>query len=200
MGKKRLKRKLNKHDKVIDQVSNGSENQVKNFVYILGSILLVVGVLYFILSLTMKEPKEVIDNTPTVEEKMQDDKILGQDLLKQDSSDYVVFYVNGDEGLDELDRYYDAFVSGKTQLPVFVVDLNESVNSRYLVDDSELVEKYGKFAAEAVEYEKDPKKLKEVEVYNFPTVIRVTDGKINGYHENESIFDVLGLNEENQQF
>ncbi len=198
MGKKSLKRKLNKSGKAVEQIKdvNTSENEVKSFVYILCSVLVFIGVGYFILTLTMKE-EEVIDNTPTIQERMQSDKILGQDVLGQQPGEYVVFYVNGDEGLDQLDRYYDAFVTGRTQLPVYVVDMQESVNATYLVDDTEVVEKYGDFAPEVIEYNKDPEKLDEIEVYNFPTVIHVKDASISGYYEGDMIFDVLGLNEQN---
>lgn len=198
MGRKKLQKKLSKNNNTTEVVKESSDNSLKNFVYILAAVLAVTGALFLTLYTFMDEPVPPAKPV-TVQEKLQSDKILAQDTLSQNNDNYVVYYVNGEEGLDGLDRYYKALASGKAQLPVYVVDMQEAINASHLVDDSEEVEKYGERRAPAViKYNKDPKNVEDIEVYNFPTVIHVSEKAIAGYYEKDEIFKALGINDQTQ--
>ncbi len=196
MGRKELKKKLSKKVELIGEDKSLEDNPLKSFIYIVGTMLVVVGVGFFILKVVMSDDN--ID-VPTIEEMVQEDKILAQDTTKQVSSEYVVFYVSDDQGLEQLSRYYDLLNSNRATLPAYVVDMQEAINAKHLVDDSDEVAKYGDLAPNVIEYNKEPETDEDIEVYNFPTVIHVSAGEIVGYYENDEVFEKLGLNEETGQ-
>lgn len=196
MGRKELKKKLSKKVELIGEDKSLEDNPLKSFIYIVGTMLVVVGVGFFILKFVMSDDNIDI---PTIEELVQEDKILAQDTTKQVSSEYVVFYVSDDQGLDQLSRYYDLLNSNRATLPAYVVDMQEAINAKHLVDDSDEVAKYGDLAPNVIEYNKEPETDEDIEVYNFPTVIHVSAGEIVGYYENDEVFEKLGLNEETGQ-
>lgn len=190
MGRKELRKRLNKepketisHDK-LDQ-HHEDTNLHKTGIIILVIMVLVFGVTYGITRALMNDPKEDVVEDKDVERNYS--YILAQDFFDRPTSNYVVFFVNGEEGMSQLDDYHDAFVSGQILPAYYIVNMAEQVNSSYLVDDTEIKELQGDSGVP--EYNKKPTGPKNLEIYNFPTVVHVNGGKVEGYYENDEFYE-----------
>ncbi len=195
MGKKQIKKRLKEKELEENVTSKPERSEAKKFGITLGFVLGIFGITLLILNIFMDEVEELIDNetgTP-VEERVSNNRILAQDTFDQKAEEYVVFYVNGEEGLDELTNYYSSLDLGVATGPLYIVDMAEAINGTHLVDDSAEVEDHGKYASSYVEYNKEPTKSSEVEVYNFPTVMHIQSGELLGYYEGSEFYEPLGV-------
>ncbi|MFV0498797.1 MAG: hypothetical protein ACK5NF_02030 [Bacilli bacterium] len=189
MGRKKIKKHLIDTQEELNIKESRSDDLLKRFIKIL---MITIGcslAVFLILNTFMKEDSE------EKETKYTDDlgygKILAQDVFDKPESDYVVFFINGEEGTDEVNDYYESLSLGVVSSKIYVVDMAEKINSKYLVDDSEAVKKYG--ANANVEYSKAPASLEELEIYKYPTVIRIVDGQFSAFYEGDEFYDALGV-------
>lgn len=192
MGRKNIRKNL--VDKTInDKVETGasSDNVMNVFIKTLVGVLAVIGVVYFVLNTFMEKEEDVNVDPVDYTEELGYSKILAQDTFNKPEDDYVVFFMNGEEGKDEVNNYFASLAQGTLAPKIYVVDMAEQVNSHYLFDNSEAEEKYGRYAT--ADYNKTPSNIDELEVYNFPTVIRVTGGQFVAYYEGDEFYDALGI-------
>ncbi len=174
----------------------GTENKqddfLKQFGKTLAGVLAILLIIFAVLNTFMDNDTEedIVEDIDYTEE-LGYNKILAQDAFDKSDEEYVVFFINGEEGKDEVNDYFKSLSEGVFAPKVYVVDMAESVNSKYLVDDSELKEKYGDNAT--VEYEKEPSKIEELEVYNFPTILHITDGEFTAFYEGDAFYEAFGI-------
>ncbi len=199
MGKRKIKKQNKNHlnEKTIDnKVAGNSEGSMNTFWKIAVGVIAVLTMVFFVLDAFMNDDDEAVEE-PAFTENLGYSKILAQDTFDKPENDYVVFFINGEEGEEEVNEYYSALQLGTATKKMYVVDMSEQVNSSYLVDDTEEREKYGDYAK--IEYNKSPKNVGELEIYNFPTVINVIDGSASGYFEGDQFYDGLGVPNPDQQ-
>lgn len=196
MGKKKIKKNLAK--KTINNnvgANEGSASFLKKFGITLGSVLVIMSLIFVILNTFMEKPEEEtpIDYT----ENLGYNKILAQDTFDMPSEEYVVFFINGEEGKDEVNEYYTALSEGKASTKLYVVDMAEEMNATHRVDDTKHLEQYGDF--KEVEYNKEPTSSSEVEIYEYPTVIHISGGQMLGYYVGDEFYEPFGLENPNAQ-
>ncbi|MFV0425350.1 MAG: hypothetical protein ACK5K7_07350 [Bacilli bacterium] len=195
MGRKKIKKNFSNNTINNDVKHNSNQDDtLKNFIKILVGVSAILGVIFLVLNTFMDEDttdSEAVDYTNN----LGYSKILAQDTFNKPEDDYVVFFINGEEGKDEVNSYFEALSTGSVTRKVYVVDMAEQINSSYLVDDSEEVDKYGDFAT--VEYNKTPASADDLEVYNFPTVIHVTSGSLTAFYEGDEFYEPLGVTNPN---
>lgn len=196
MSRKKIKKNFANKTINTDVSDNSKQDDfLKQFGKTLVGVLAVLVLIFAVLNTFMdKEEDEVVEDVDYTED-LGYNKILAQDTFSKSDEDYVVFFINGDEGKDEVNAYFKSLADGVMAPKIYVVDMGESVNSKYLVDDTELREKYGDNAV--VEYEKEPSKIEELEIYNFPTVLHITKGKFNAYYEGNEFYEPLGITDPN---
>lgn len=194
MGRKKIKKNF-ANKTINEKITNSNENDtMKNFGKVLVGVLVVFVMVFLVLNTFMDDPKKddaVVDYT----DNLGYNKILAQDTFNKKDSDYVVFFINGEEGKDEVNAYFQALEGGSALPKIYVVDMAESVNAKYLVDDTEEVDKYGTYAT--VEYDKEPASINELQIYEFPTVIRVSNGNFQAYYEGDEFYEPLGITNPN---
>lgn len=196
MGKKTLKKKLEKN--TLDNsvtINEGASDGAKKFGITLISVLVIFSLIFVVLNkfIEKKEDEKPVDYT----EKLGYSKIMAQDTFDMPLDEYVVFFINGDEGKDEVNAYFQALSEGKVSKKVYVVDMAEKVNSSHIADDSEHVEKYGEYSQFV--YNKVPTNSSEVQIYEYPTVIDISSGMLAGFYVGDEFYEPLGLENPNAQ-
>lgn len=185
MAKKTIKlndkvNKKNKKGMNIDKYETDEAKEVKRFVIILFSIIIVVLGVYLVTRLVNKNK-----NTDKEEEitagKIDYDKVsVGTMLGKSDSEYYVIIY----DGTISEAVYYSALVTTymnkEKSLPVYYCDLNNKFNKDY-------------YAGKDKQSNPDAKTTAEF-AFGDLTLIKVKNGKVDKYIESlDTIKDELGL-------
>lgn len=196
MGKRKIKKNLeNKSTVDISKQETTSENMYKSFFIIIAAIIVIFGGTYGLMAIFMEDEQDDITETEEYDylSNIGYENILAQDSFDQKDDDYVVIFVNGEEGKTEANRYFGAkSMDFESKIPpAYIVTMNEKVNKKYMFDNSEEEEKYGIYASS--NYNKEPKSVKDLEINEFPTMIRITKGKFAGYYEGDEFYEEFDI-------
>lgn len=123
--------------KKVNSYSSDSDEMMR-MVKMLGIVLLILGAFYLIFAIGSGE---ISFGSKKKEVEIQNVEILaGNSFGRSDSSYYVLFF---DFDLDDSFKYSDIYSIYKNNYggtPMYVVDLSKKFNSKYVVEDSSLVD------------------------------------------------------------
>lgn len=132
----KVKTKKSKKGINIDKYETDEAREVKKFIIILFSIIILVLAVYGITKIINKD-KKTFEETSVTKGEIDYDKVsVGTMLNKLDKEYYVIVY----DGEASEAVYYSALVTSymnkKNSLPVYFCDLGNSLNKKYYVGDS----------------------------------------------------------------
>lgn len=185
MAKKtvKLNDKVNKKNKKgmnIDKYETDESKEVKRFIIILFSIIIVALGVYFVTRLIDKNKDTDKEDEITAGEINYDKVSVGTMLGKSDSEYYVIIY----DGTISEAVYYSAvmttYMNKEKSLPVYYCDLNNKFNKEY-------------YAGRDKASNPDAKATNEF-MFGDLTLIKVKNGKVDKYIESlDTIKEELGL-------
>lgn len=159
-NKKTKKQKLNYSNKFYDQ-----DNEALKIVKILVGIILFL-VIFYLLAMIMTGEIKFGNKAKTEEETViQYDEILaGQSLNRMDDEYYVLYYNFSEKLSSTYVAYRDAYTQALKGIPMYMVDLENGFNTKYLLKEGE----------EKVEL---PEEIDQLKVKN-PTILKIKDHKV----------------------
>ena len=172
---KKDKKKLN-----IDKIESDESKEVKRFIIILLSIIVVVLAVYGITRLIKKDKDDDTAREVTAGEIDYDKVSVGTLFNRADNEYYVIVY----DGEDANAIYYSAlmnkYMNKENSIKVFFCDLSNELNKKYYVGD---------------EKDSNPKATKTSELaLKDLTLIKIKNGKIVKYLESlDTIKTELGI-------
>lgn len=165
------KKKKEKKVKKSSTSDSGFDSEITRIVTLVGVILLIFCVFYWITVLITNKDKakDNENDTPTEASISYDRIVLGRSFSMSDSSYYVLFYDMKDE---DVSSTYASLVStyrGKSDvIPLYVVNMGDALNSSAVADSSNM----------------NATNASELKI-NGPTLIKFSEGKIETYTEGE---------------
>ena len=135
------------------KVEKNEISELRKLAYIFGSMLLIFVAFYGIACLKMKSDKK-----DDVAQTIQYNKILVNNILKQNNDEYYVLIYNDEK---DYSGYYYYYLQKDNSLATYFVDLEDAFNKNYKSEESSLfVETLEKF------------KIKE------DTLLKISNGKV----------------------
>lgn len=177
--KKQIEKTIAKNNESIVEEELKQEEinaQKKSFAIILGSILIIIMLMFAILNLFLDDGTDNIvnDETPTTNE------ILMGSILTKSANKYNILVINDDctncdAAIEKLDELKD---SGQIY---YTVDASSAFNSNYVYNWIEHSVNYPEETN--AQNNKNPEILEDIKIADFPTLLSVEDGAITEFVE-----------------
>jgi len=174
MGRELRRKQAKKEGKSLERVETKENNQIKKYIINIVSLLGIFGLIYLASALFITkeldwfEKKENNENESSVS-----NTILASETFKQSESSYYVYFYDFDEDEKESD-VTNLVNSNLVDNKVYKVNTKSAMNNNYIGEISN----------------PSAKIIDELKVVNH-TLIKITDGSITEYYENEEIINKL---------
>lgn len=144
-------------NKKIAKVEKNEISELRKLAYIFGSMLLIFVAFYGIACLKMKSDKK-----DDIAQTIQYNKILVNNILKQNNDEYYVLIYNDEKDYSGYYYYYlQAYKKKDNALATYFVDLEDAFNKNYKSEESSL-------------FVETPEKFKIKE----DTLLKISNGKV----------------------
>ena len=160
------------------------DNDILSFIKIIIVIILLVAVVWLIAAFVNKEFNNDDDTKKDdeVTSTIQNQEILGTSIFTKADKEYYVLVYDGSED-NHWGKYYAmlyadyAYIKDEDKLPMFWVDLSDPLNKDIVAKDAESINT-------------KPSKYEDLSVGS-PALIRIKNGKLDKYYDDDYAIDKL---------
>lgn len=146
------------------------QQEIRRFVIILVVVVVLIFGMYLITKYIVKKPKVDITEEVTAGEIDYSIVTVGTMLNKPEKEYYVIIYNGESNKAAEYSSIANKYSQKTNTLPIYYCDLNNALNARYIAKDNT---------------NPNAKNIEELSLGEL-TLIKVSNGKINKYIENEA--------------
>jgi thiol-disulfide isomerase/thioredoxin len=175
--KKNIKKRKDEAQKLLEEYKSPSE--IMKFVYVFTGVLIFIFIVYLLTNffVAKKDEKKPDDKTPTVN--IQYYEILAGQVFNRKYSEYYVLFDKTpcSKCVEVEDLLYEYNKESENSIKYFLVDMQNKLNEYALYDWEAHYEKYGENDITA-RINKTPKNAKELQIANFPTLLKIKNGKV----------------------
>ena len=173
MGRELRRKQAKKEGKSLEREEIIEQNPIRKFIVITIILLIIMAIIYLATSLFITKELDWFSKKEKVEETKEtvSDSILASAIFKQKEAEYYVYFYDFYEEKDTVTSFVTQRLSG-TKL--YKVNTTSAMNAKYVSETSN----------------KQAKTLEELKV-KAPTVIKIENGKITKYYEENEIVNNL---------
>ena len=180
MGRELRRKEERKNKKILETKQVELDTSIKGLtvVKLIGAIVLILLVLYYILAVFVTKEIDVSNKNNSTSNNSEStsnvsNKILASAIFNQKEEDYYVYFY---DFTDEDESVANA-ISNRSDLKIYRVDTSSSLNSKYVTEDANSI---------------NVDSIETLKVKN-PTLIHVEADKVTAYHQGStSILGFLG--------
>lgn len=173
MGRELRRKQAKKEGKSLEREEIIEKNQVKKYIIITSSLIIVLTLLYFVTALFITKELDWFNkkDNDTSESNSISNTILASATFKQSETEYYVYFYDFNEEKNSITDIVNNKLSGEK---VYKVNTASAMNANYVGETGN----------------KNAKTLEELKVVA-PTLIKISEDKIVKYYEGKEITDNL---------
>jgi len=173
MGRELRRKQAKKEGKSLKKEEIVEKSQITKLIKTIILLLIIIGAIYLISIVFITKEVDWFDKEEETQQENVTNSILASRIFEQSEETYYVYFYN----FEKEDKNLTSSIATKiTEEPVYKVDTNSVLNSKYVSEESN----------------KNAKTLDELKV-KAPTLIKISGDTITEYREGtDSILNLLG--------